>query len=90
MSWDAARGALKVADVAIAGLELVEHALGGDGPVPMTALVAARAAIKAIREGAGGHRSAQEIMVELEVLHDALKAHDAAADAALVARFGKP
>lgn len=77
--WDGVRHAAKVLDLGATAFEVLEHALGKDGTPTMTALAAARAALKAIQEGTSGKRTPQEVLADLEVLRDTLKTHDAEA-----------
>ncbi len=69
----------------LAGDLLREH--GIDGVVPTTIIGIASAAIQALRRIAAGKITPAEALAELAKLKAGLAANDAAADAALAAKF---
>lgn len=83
-----ARDALRMATVALDGLEMIARWV--HLPVPAEQIVTAiRAALTAIAEGTDGVTSPQVVLAQLESLQTSLAANDVAADADLDRRFPK-
>jgi hypothetical protein len=82
-----ARDALKMAGVAIDGIDLLAHLAGIGGPADAV-LTAVKTGLEALAKGNAGTMSAQAVVAQLDLLHDGIKANNAAADAYEAAKFG--
>lgn len=87
MSFEKARTALKIADVAITGLEMIEKLTNVGGDKAEAALAGVRAAIELLKKGLAGEATPQAVLTQIETLSSDLAANDAAADAAVDAKF---
>lgn len=81
--------ALKMAEVAIDGLEVIQAMTKIGGDKAAAALQAIDKVVSTLRDGLDGVASPQTVVLELDALRAQLLSNDAAADAALRARFGK-
>lgn len=87
MSFDAARKALKMAEVALDGLDFIETLTHVGGDKAEAALKVAHATIAALKDGFAGKLDPQAVIAQIDTLRDGLKANDDAADKALAERF---
>lgn len=81
------KDALKMAAVAIDGLEVIQSMTRIGGDRAADALAAIDRVVASLRDGLGGKASAQAVANEIDALFNGLAANDAAADAALAERF---
>lgn len=77
----------KYADPIIRALELVQSLTGAGGPAAAEALAAAGAVIHTLEAGVAAQLSAEDILAELDKLAPGEAADDAAAEAAIAAKF---
>jgi hypothetical protein len=80
----------KLIEPAFALVGVVQAATNLGGPMAATAIKVLEAAVKAIGAGAEGKLTNAQVMAELAKLKSMLASNDAAADAALRARFPTP
>lgn len=88
MSWEDARKAIKMAEVALDGLDLIEKVTGLGGHTAEQALAVTRAALAALRKGFAGESSPQTVLAQIEQLHDKLSANDAVIEELAREKFG--
>lgn len=81
--------ALKMAAVAIDGLELIQGMTGVGGDRAAAALRAIDKVVATLRDGIDGKTSPEIVARDLDALRAQLLDNDAEADAALKARFDK-
>ena len=81
--------ALRMAEVAIDGLEVIQGMTKVGGDKAADALRAIGAVIDVLQEGFDGKATSDDVANQLDVLRAELLNNDAAADAALKARFGR-
>lgn len=83
-----ARDVLKMADVALDGIELIQQLTKVGGEKAAASLAAVGSVVTALIAGFDGKLSPQSVLAHIEVLHDGLRGNDAAADAAVAKKFG--
>lgn len=90
MSWDATKNALKVTGMVFDGLGTIQKLTQVGGDKAAEALVAIDAVIKILGSAASGttpHDDAVAAIAEIQSTHDRLVKNDAAAQAAIGAKF---
>lgn len=82
------RDALKMAAVAIDGLELIQRLTKVGGDKAGAALATIDSLVASLQAGLDGKLSPQAVLARIDLLRDSIRANDAAADAAAAAKFG--
>jgi hypothetical protein len=80
MSWSIARGALHMAEVAVEACAVIEKLTGIGGPKAEEAIKAVQSVIASVKAGFAGEMTAQEVLAQIEGLHERLAATDSAID----------
>ena len=88
MSWNVARGALHMAEVAVEACAAIEKLTGIGGDKAEEALAAVKSVIATVKAGFAGEMTAQEVLAHIETLHERLAANDAAIDELARQKFG--
>lgn len=83
------KSALRMAAVAIDGLEIIQGMTKVGGPRAAAALQAIDKVVSALKDGLDGVASPQAVANEIEALKTLLAENDTAADAALREKFGR-
>lgn len=87
MSWDTAKSALKTAGLVFDGLETIQKLTAVGGDKAAESLAAIDAVITLLASAASGTISHDDASLEIQATHDRLMKNDAAAAAALAAKF---
>lgn len=83
------KDALRMAGLAIDGLEIIQGMTKIGGDRAAAALKAIDKVVTSLRDGLDGVASPQAVANELDALRNSLAENDAAADAALREKFGR-
>jgi ribose 5-phosphate isomerase RpiB len=74
----------------LAALAIVVASTGIGGPAAVEAVALIRAAVRSLEHAANGTATVEEATARIKALGDSIVADNAAADAALTARFPRP
>jgi hypothetical protein len=80
MSWSIARGALHMAEVAVEACAAIEKLTGIGGDKAEEALAAVKGVIASVKAGFSGEMTSQEVLAQIEAVHERIAANNAEID----------